>query len=149
MDKWYAYLRAVLTRLPSMTNRQLPDWTPEAWAKAQPAAPKPPDCKYRSWTAAKLTIQPKKPPADPGAGADAYRHPSNWVFQQAVRGPLWRNSRCLSEDEHGVDSAEAEGVVHRVAQRRLAPHVGHNVEAACGVGGLAVQGGWDVAAVER
>lgn len=31
----YAYLRDVLTRLPSMTNWQIKDITPEAWAKAQ------------------------------------------------------------------------------------------------------------------
>ena len=31
----YAYLRAVLTRLPQMTNRQIPSVTPEAWAKKQ------------------------------------------------------------------------------------------------------------------
>jgi hypothetical protein len=29
------YLRAVLTRLPKLTNRQIKDVTPEAWAKAQ------------------------------------------------------------------------------------------------------------------
>jgi len=34
----YAYLRDALTRLPSMTNRQIPEVTPEAWAKAQRAA---------------------------------------------------------------------------------------------------------------
>ena len=33
----YAYLRDVFTRLPRMTNRQVPDVTPEAWAKAQRA----------------------------------------------------------------------------------------------------------------
>ena len=32
------YLREVLTRLPTMTNRQIKDVTPEAWAKAQPAS---------------------------------------------------------------------------------------------------------------
>ncbi len=31
----YAYLREVLTRLPHMTNRQIPEVTPEAWAKSQ------------------------------------------------------------------------------------------------------------------
>jgi transposase len=31
----YAYLKDVLTRLPRMTNRQIPEVTPEAWAKAQ------------------------------------------------------------------------------------------------------------------
>ena len=31
----YAYLRDVLTRLPHLTNRQIVDVTPEAWAKAQ------------------------------------------------------------------------------------------------------------------
>jgi transposase len=31
----YAYLRDVLTRLPSMTTSQIKDLTPEAWAKAQ------------------------------------------------------------------------------------------------------------------
>ena len=31
----YAYLRDVLTRLPTMTNRQIPEVTPEAWAKAR------------------------------------------------------------------------------------------------------------------
>ena len=30
----YTYLRDVLTRLPHMTNRQIPEVTPEAWAKA-------------------------------------------------------------------------------------------------------------------
>jgi len=34
----FAYLRDVLTRLPSMTNWQLKDVTPEAWAKAQQGA---------------------------------------------------------------------------------------------------------------
>lgn len=33
----YAYLRDVLTRLPHMTNRQIPEVTPEAWAKARRA----------------------------------------------------------------------------------------------------------------
>ena len=33
------YLREVLTRLPTMTNRQIKDVTPEAWAKAQTASP--------------------------------------------------------------------------------------------------------------
>ena len=31
----YAYLREVLTRLPRMTNRQIPEVTPQAWAKMQ------------------------------------------------------------------------------------------------------------------
>jgi transposase len=31
----YAYLKEVLTRLPNMTNRQIHEVTPEAWAKAQ------------------------------------------------------------------------------------------------------------------
>ena len=31
----YAYLKDVLTRLPGMTNHQIPQITPEAWAKAQ------------------------------------------------------------------------------------------------------------------
>ena len=30
----YTYLRDVLTRLPHMTNHQVPEVTPEAWAKA-------------------------------------------------------------------------------------------------------------------
>ena len=34
----YTYLRDVLTRLPKMTNRQIGEVTPEAWAKAQRAA---------------------------------------------------------------------------------------------------------------
>ena len=34
----FAYLRDVLTRLPNLTNRQIPEVTPEAWAKAQRAA---------------------------------------------------------------------------------------------------------------
>jgi transposase len=33
----YAYLREVLTRLPRMTNKQIPEVTPEAWAKTQRA----------------------------------------------------------------------------------------------------------------
>jgi|GEM_PF-2029102 hypothetical protein len=32
----FAYLRNVLTRLPNMTNHQIPEVTPQAWAKAQP-----------------------------------------------------------------------------------------------------------------
>jgi hypothetical protein len=32
----FSYLRDVLTRLPNMTNRQIPEVTPKAWAKAQP-----------------------------------------------------------------------------------------------------------------
>jgi len=31
----FAYLREVLTRLPNMTNRQIPEVTPEAWNKTQ------------------------------------------------------------------------------------------------------------------
>jgi transposase len=31
----YAYLKDVLTRLPRMTNRQIPEVTPEAWGKSQ------------------------------------------------------------------------------------------------------------------
>jgi hypothetical protein len=34
----YTYLRDVLTRLPNMTNWQVPEVTPEAWVKAQRAA---------------------------------------------------------------------------------------------------------------
>jgi hypothetical protein len=30
----YTYLRDILTRLPHMTNRQIPEVTPAAWAKA-------------------------------------------------------------------------------------------------------------------
>ena len=30
----YAYLKDVLTRLPKMTNHQIPEVTPEAWVKA-------------------------------------------------------------------------------------------------------------------
>jgi hypothetical protein len=33
----FAYLRDVLTRLPSMTNWQIPEITPEAWAKGRTA----------------------------------------------------------------------------------------------------------------
>ncbi len=32
----YSYLKEVLTRLPVMTNRQIPEVTPEAWSKAHP-----------------------------------------------------------------------------------------------------------------
>jgi transposase len=32
----YAYLREVLSRLPSMTNRQIPEVTPEAWSRTHP-----------------------------------------------------------------------------------------------------------------
>ncbi|HLY40264.1 MAG TPA: IS66 family transposase [Terracidiphilus sp.] len=35
----YAYLRDVLTRLPRMTNHQIPEVTPAAWAKAQTQLP--------------------------------------------------------------------------------------------------------------
>jgi transposase len=35
----YAYLKDVLTRLPRMTNRQIPEVTPQAWAKAHLQAP--------------------------------------------------------------------------------------------------------------
>ncbi len=31
----YAYLRDLLTRLPHMTNRQIKDVTPQAWAQTQ------------------------------------------------------------------------------------------------------------------
>jgi transposase len=37
----YAYLKDVLTRLPSMTNHQIPDIMPKAWAKAQRATLNP------------------------------------------------------------------------------------------------------------
>jgi len=33
----HSYLRGVLTRLPSMTNRQIKDITPKAWAAANEA----------------------------------------------------------------------------------------------------------------
>lgn len=36
----YAYLREVLTRLPRMTNKQIPEVTPQAWAKAQRTLPR-------------------------------------------------------------------------------------------------------------
>ena len=36
----YAYLREVLTRLPHMTNRQIPEVTPAAWAKAHRPLPR-------------------------------------------------------------------------------------------------------------
>jgi len=34
----YSYLRHVLTRLPSMTKRQIKDIVPKAWAAAKKAA---------------------------------------------------------------------------------------------------------------
>jgi transposase len=37
----YAYLKDVLTRLPKMTNRQVPEITPAAWAKARLQLPRP------------------------------------------------------------------------------------------------------------
>ena len=37
----YSYLRDVLTRLPSMTNRQIKDITPKAWAAANKATVAP------------------------------------------------------------------------------------------------------------
>lgn len=37
LDPW-AYLRDVLTRLPTLTNRQVKDVTPDAWAKGRPIA---------------------------------------------------------------------------------------------------------------
>ena len=37
----YGYLRDVLTRLPHMTNRQIPDVTPETWKKTQQNLPQP------------------------------------------------------------------------------------------------------------
>ena len=36
-----AYLRDVLSRLPKMTNHQIPEVTPEAWAKSRRSSPKP------------------------------------------------------------------------------------------------------------
>jgi hypothetical protein len=38
----YTYLREVLTRLPRMTNRQIHELTPQAWAKAKATAQKQP-----------------------------------------------------------------------------------------------------------
>ncbi|MEW6303670.1 MAG: IS66 family transposase, partial [Verrucomicrobiota bacterium] len=35
----YAYLRELLTRLPTMTNHQIPEVTPEKWAKASRKSP--------------------------------------------------------------------------------------------------------------
>jgi len=35
----FAYLRDVLTRLPTMTTDQIPEVTPEGWAKARNARP--------------------------------------------------------------------------------------------------------------
>jgi hypothetical protein len=32
----YGYLKDVLNRLPSMTNKQVPQITPEAWSRARP-----------------------------------------------------------------------------------------------------------------
>jgi transposase len=32
----YAYLRDVLTRLPALTNRQVPEITPANWARSRP-----------------------------------------------------------------------------------------------------------------
>jgi hypothetical protein len=37
----YAYLKDVLTRLPHMTNHQVPDVTPEAWAKPNVSSSRP------------------------------------------------------------------------------------------------------------
>ena len=37
----YAYLRDVLTRLPQMTNRQIPEVTPPAWGKPKKPLPVP------------------------------------------------------------------------------------------------------------
>ena len=36
----YRYLRELLTALPTMTNWQLKDWTPETWAKRNSASRK-------------------------------------------------------------------------------------------------------------
>jgi transposase len=36
----YAYLKDVLTRLLKMTNHQIPEVTPEAWAKARLQPPR-------------------------------------------------------------------------------------------------------------
>jgi hypothetical protein len=36
----YGYLREVLTRLPQMTNRQIPQITPEAWSKREDSVPR-------------------------------------------------------------------------------------------------------------
>jgi len=44
----YRYLRDVLTRLPQMTNRQIPSVTPEAWAKTQKAGSLIPSASYMS-----------------------------------------------------------------------------------------------------
>ena len=38
----FAYLRDVLSRLPNMTNRQIPDVTPEAWSKSRRTSPPQP-----------------------------------------------------------------------------------------------------------
>ncbi|HXM26203.1 MAG TPA: transposase domain-containing protein [Chthoniobacterales bacterium] len=35
----YTYLRDVLTRLPTMTNRQIKDIVPKAWAATRNSAP--------------------------------------------------------------------------------------------------------------
>ncbi len=37
----FAYLREVLTRLPNMTNWQIPEVTPQAWGKRQPPVQRP------------------------------------------------------------------------------------------------------------
>ena len=49
LDPW-AYLREVLTRLPSMTNRQVKDVTPKAWAKTQSSNRKPHSSQHSSST---------------------------------------------------------------------------------------------------
>jgi hypothetical protein len=35
----HGYLKNVLSRLPSMTNKQIPEVTPEAWSRAHPVVP--------------------------------------------------------------------------------------------------------------
>jgi hypothetical protein len=49
------YLRAVLTRLPTLTNRQIKDVTPEAWAKAQRS---PHQRQAASWSKPKDKFRP-------------------------------------------------------------------------------------------
>ena len=65
----YAYLRDVLSRLPRMTNHQIPEITPEAWAKShRPSQKAPLTSEHIALTHPRLPI----PLLSSGTTGDAY-----------------------------------------------------------------------------
>ena len=117
----YAYLKDVLTRLPNLTNRQIPEVTPQPGPKRGCKCNGKPQPKRRSRYAMTLTISPSKSLSIGASRVANERLEFLAAIRKGVLSKIERGKRCRMKTSIGNFLA---GVVDSLSERVLISRTG-------------------------